>query len=354
LPLAGRGDRAVIREAIVRLADRQNLSAADASVVMGEILAGEATPAQIAAFAVALRMKGETDEEVAALARALRSNALPFPLPAGIAGEHLLDTCGTGGDGSGTINVSTAVAFVAAGAGARVAKHGNRAASSRAGSADCLESLGVHLELAPEEASACLERTGVVFLFAQHYHAGYRHAASPRREIGVRTVFNALGPLANPAGAGRQLVGVFASEWVPRLARVLGLLGARAACVVHSEDGWDELSVFAPTRVAWLEDGRVREETVDPRALGLAHGDREKVMGGEAAENAERMRALLGGAEKGVARDLILLNSAAALRVAGLASDWESGLATARESLDSGRALGRLEALIQFCRSRPK
>jgi anthranilate phosphoribosyltransferase len=352
LPLARRGRRAVIREAIVRLADRQDLSAADASVVMGEILAGEATPAQIAAFAVALRMKGETDEEVAALARALREKARPFPLPRGVAGEHLLDTCGTGGDGSGTINVSTAVAFVAAGAGARVAKHGNRAASSRAGSADCLESLGVYLELAPEEASACLERTGVVFLFAQHYHAGYRHAASPRREIGVRTVFNALGPLANPAGAGRQLVGVFASEWVPRIARVLGLLGARSACVVHSDDGWDELSVFAPTRVAWLEDGVVREERVDPRGFGLAHTDRERVMGGEPAENAERMRALLGGSEKGVARDLILLNAAAALRVAGLASDWESGLATARESLDSGRALGRLEAMIQFCRSR--
>ena len=342
----------MIREAIVRLADRQDLSPADASVVMEEILAGEATSAQIAAFAVALRMKGETDDEVASLARTLRRKARPFPLPSGMKAEHLLDTCGTGGDGSGTLNVSTAVAFVAAGAGARVAKHGNRAASSRAGSADCLESLGVHLELDPEEAAACLERTGVVFLFAQHYHAGYRHAASPRREIGVRTVFNALGPLANPAGAGRQLVGVFASEWVPRLARVLGLLGAHSACVVHSADGWDELSVFAPTRVAWLENGRVREETVDPRALGLAHGDRDKVMGGDPGENAERMRVLLSGEEKGVARDLILLNSAAALRVAGLASDWEGGLATAAESLDSGRALARLESMVQFCRRR--
>ena len=344
----------MIREAILRLADRHDLSADDASLVMGEILAGEATPAQIAAFAVALRMKGESDEEVAALARTLRAKARPFPMPRGIAGEHLLDTCGTGGDGSNTINVSTAVAFVAAGAGARVAKHGNRAASSRAGSADCLESLGVHLELAPEEASACLEQTGVVFLFAQHYHAGYRHAASPRREIGVRTVFNALGPLANPAGAGRQLVGVFAGEWVTRMARVLGLLGARSACVVHSEDGWDEISVFAPTRIAWLEDGAVREETVDPRAFRLAHDNREAVRGGEAGENAERMRVLLSGGEKGVARDLILLNAAAALRVAGLAADWESGLATARESLDSGRALARLEAMIQFCRRRPR
>jgi len=342
----------VIREAIARLADRQDLSAADATAVMSEILAGDATPAQIAAFAVALRMKGETDEEVAALARALRERARPFPLPAGLSGDGLLDTCGTGGDGSGTFNVSTAVAFVAAGAGARVAKHGNRAASSRAGSADCLESLGVHLELAPEEAAACLEQAGVVFLFAQHYHPSYRHAASPRREIGVRTVFNALGPLANPAGAGRQLVGVFSADWVPRVARVLGLLGARAACVVHSEDGWDEFSVFAPSRVAWLEDGRVREETVDPRDLALAHTDREKARGGEAAENASRLRKLLDGGEHGVARDLVLLNAAAALRVAGLARDWEGGLATARKSLDSGRALARLEALIAFCRSR--
>jgi len=211
-----------------------------------------------------------------------------------------------------------------------------------------LESLGVTLELSPAEAAACLAETGVVFLFAPSYHGSYKHAAAPRREIGVRTVFNVLGPLANPAGAGRQLVGVFARDWVGRLARVLHLLGARAACVAHSEDGLDEFSVFAPTRVAWLESGAVREETVDPKAFGLAHADRDVIRGGEPMENAARLRALLGG-ETGPARDLVVLNAAAAIRVAGLAGDWEGALATARESIDSGRARTRLEALVGFC-----
>jgi anthranilate phosphoribosyltransferase len=326
----------------------RSLDAGAAHAVMRSILAGEATAAQIGALAVALRMKGETVEEVTGLARAMREAATSLPLPAAFARAELVDTCGTGGDGAHTVNLSTAVAFVAAGAGARVAKHGNRAVSSRAGSADVLEALGVRPDLSPEASARSLEEVGIAFLFAPAFHGALRHAAAPRREMGIRTVFNVLGPLCNPAGAGRQLVGVFDAAWVPRLARVLGELGARRACVVHSEDGLDEISLGAPTRIAWLEEGGgVREEAVSPETFGLGRHPVAELRGGDAAHNAAVLRRVLEG-EPGAALATVLANAAAALRVAGLAADWEEGVARAREAVASGRAHRKLEALVRF------
>jgi anthranilate phosphoribosyltransferase len=338
----------MIREALAELVEGRDLSPETAAAAMNTILAGEATDSQIAAFAVALRMKGETVEEITGMARALRERATELPLDGGIARGDLLDTCGTGGDGAHTFNVSTTVALVAAGAGVPVAKHGNRAVSSQTGSADVLEELGLPLDLTPEQCAECLREVGVVFLFAPLYHAALRHAAGPRREMGLRTVFNVLGPLCNPAAAGRQLVGVFDPGWVSRLARVLGELGSKAACVAHSEDGLDEISVFAPTRLAWLgEGGKVREETLDPARYGLSHDDRGPLLGGDARENADRVRQVLGG-EKGVARDIVLLNTAAALVAAGRAASIEEGVSLAARSIDDGKAAGKLDALIAF------
>lgn len=339
----------MIREALRSLTEGRDLGADEAAAAMDEILSGGATPSQIAGFAVALRMKGETVSEVAALARAMRARAGFLPLD-GMSREDLLDTCGTGGDGAGTFNVSTVVAFVACGAGARVAKHGNRAVSSQAGSADVLEALGVSLDLTAEECARCLSETGVAFLFAPQFHSALRHAAAPRREMGIRTVFNVLGPLCNPAGAGRQLVGVYEDRWVLRLAQVLRELGSRSACVVHSADGLDELSVFAPFHLAWLsEDGKVRESIVDPAALRMAHDDRERARGSDPAANAQLLERVLDG-EPGAARDLVLLNAAAALQVAGLATGFTEGLERARESIDSGRARACLDAFVAFSR----
>jgi anthranilate phosphoribosyltransferase len=340
----------MIQQALAQLVEGRDLSPEDAATAMETILAGQATDAQIAAFAVALRIKGETIDEVTGMARALRRRATPFPLAGDPDRSTLLDTCGTGGDGAHTFNVSTAVALVSAGAGVPVAKHGNRAISSLTGSADVLEELGLPLDLSPARSVECLQEVGMVFLFAPAYHAALRYAAGPRREMGLRTVFNVLGPLCNPAGAGRQLVGVFDAGWVTRLAQVLGELGARSACVVHSQDGLDEISVFAPTQMAWLEaDGSVREETLDPAGYGMTHADRAPVSGGDAKENARRLRAVLGG-EPGVARDLVLLNAAAALMVAGRVSSIPDGITVAGNSIDSGAATERLDALVEFGR----
>jgi anthranilate phosphoribosyltransferase len=314
---------------------------------MRAILAGEATPSQIAAFAMALRVKGETAAEIAAFAAAVRETIPGLPLPAPLVAEDLLDTCGTGGDGAGTFNVSTAVALVAVGAGARVAKHGNRSVSSRSGSADVFEALGVAVEEAPAVAAERLAATGFAFLYAPAYHPAFRHAAGPRRELGVRTVFNVLGPLSNPALAGRRLLGVYDDRWVRCLAEALATLGARAACVVHSEDGLDELSVFAPAHVAWLERGAIREERLDPRAFGLAHMDRSAVGAAGAAESARRIESVLAG-ESGAARDLVVWNTAAALVVAGIARDLEVGIALSRASIDEGRARATLASIRAF------
>ena len=333
----------MIQSAIARAVQRQDLSLELARASMEQILAGEATPAQIGAFAVALRMKGETPDEIAGMAQAMRDRVPPIRTRR----TPLLDTCGTGGDNAGTFNISTTVAIVTASCGVAVAKHGNRAVSSRTGSADVLESLGVRIDLTPENAARSLDLLGITFLFAPNYHTALRHASSPRREIGVRTVFNLLGPLTNPAGAGRQLLGVFADTLVRPVADVLQRLGSERAWVVHGRDGLDELTVFERSHVAELADGAVREFEVNPAEFGLAHSDRAGAAGGDAATNAARVRAILAG-EKGAARDIVVLNTAAALVVSGVVADLRAGVARAASAIDSGAARDKLAELQSF------
>jgi len=319
------------------------LDADEVRAAFDAILAGSWTPIQTGAFAVALRMRGETDEQIVAAARAMRAamSVVDHGLP------MVLDTCGTGGDGAHTLNISSAAAIVVAACDVPVAKHGNRSVSSRTGSADVLESLGVGIDLTPADAGRSLDVLGITFLFAPNYHGALRHAVGPRRELGVRTVFNVLGPLTNPAGASRQLLGVYADALVPLIAQVLNLLGSERAMIVHGLDGLDELTVFARNHVAELADGRVREFELDPADFGLAHHDRSEVAGGTAAENAARVRAVLGG-EPGAARDIVVLNSAAALVVAGVAPDLREGIERARAAIDSGAAARKLDDLAAF------
>lgn len=341
-PAAAQG-AAMIQTAIARAVKGEALSQDLARATMEQILAGDATPAQIGAFAVALRMKGETPEEIAGMAQAMRARVPPIRTRR----SPLIDTCGTGGDNAGTFNISTTVAIVTASCGVAIAKHGNRAVSSRTGSADVLESLGVRIDLTPEDAARSLDVLGITFLFAPNYHTALRHASAPRREIGVRTVFNVLGPLTNPAGAGRQLLGVFSDTLVRPVADVLQRLGSDRAWVVHGRDGLDELTVFGPSHVAELADGALREFEVDPAKLGLGHKDRAGVAGGDAVVNAARIRGVLGG-EKGAARDIVVLNAGAALVVAGVAPDLEQGVARAATAIDSRAALSKLEEMQAF------
>jgi anthranilate phosphoribosyltransferase len=320
-------------EVITKLVKGQDLSEREASRAMELILAGDATPVQIAGFAIALRIKGETAEEIAGLARTARANATPLELPP----DGLLDTCGTGGDALGTFNISTLSAIVANACGARVAKHGNRAASSLCGSADVLEALGVKIDLAPEGVARCINEIGIAFLFAPIYHSGFRFATVPRRELGVRTFFNILGPLCNPAGARRQALGVADAALAGRMAQVLLRLGVDHALVFHGADGMDELTTTGPSRVIEVEAGAQREYILDPAELGLPLAPVDAIRGDGPAENAAIAREVLGGA-KGPRRDVVLLNSAAALRAAGLAQDFREGIGLAAEALDSGRA----------------
>jgi len=334
----------MIREALERLVNRQDLSAAEAESVMGGIMRGEATPAQIAAVLTAFRMKGETVEEVAGCARAMRAAATPVACRAAV----VADTCGTGGDGRQTFNVSTAAAFVVAGAGLTVAKHGNRAVSSRSGSADVFEALGVRLDLTPDRLSACLDEVGIAFLFAPALHPAMKHAIGPRREMGVRTLFNLLGPLANPAGARVQVLGVFSPDWVEPMARVLASLGTQGAFVVHGADGLDEFSTTGPNRAVRVAGGEVSPVVVDPAALGLPAARLDDLAGGDAVMNAALTVEVLKGA-RCPRRDVVLLNAAAVLVAAGTVPDWPAGLARAAESVDSGAAMRKLEALRRFC-----
>ena len=333
----------MIQSAIGRVVMKEDLTQEQARAAMEQILAGEASPSQISALAIGLRMKGETPEEIAGMAQAMRQR-LPV---IHTRRSPLLDTCGTGGDNSGTFNISTTVALVAASCGIAVAKHGNRAMSSRTGSADVLESLGVRIDLTPESAGRSLDLVGITFLFAANYHAALRHASAPRREIGVRTFFNILGPLTNPAGATMQLIGVFSDHLVRSVADVLKRLGTERAWVVHGRDGLDELTVFDVTHVAELRDGEVREFEVDPKKLGLAREHRDEIAGGDAAVNASKVRAVLGG-EKGAARDIVLLNTAAALVVSGTAQTLEDGVSRAARAIDSGDAAAKLAELAAF------
>jgi anthranilate phosphoribosyltransferase len=334
---------AALALALRTLARGGRLDREGAAEAMGAVMDGEATPVQIAGFLLGLRSRGESAEEIVGCARAIRSRALPFPSTQG----ELVDTCGTGGDGASTFNISTTAAFVAAGAGCTVAKHGNRAVSSRAGSADVLEALGVEIDLAGPEAAAALGETGITFLFAPAFHAAMRHAGPVRRELGVRTIFNVLGPLCNPAGATRQLVGVFDGELAPVLAGVLGELGAERALVVHGSDGLDELTVSGPSLVAEWDGREVRRYEVTPEQVGLARHPAEALRGGSAEENAEILRGVLAG-QPGAARDVTLLNAGAAILAAGRAPTLGKGVELARESVDSGAAARALEELVRY------
>jgi anthranilate phosphoribosyltransferase len=323
--------------------NRQNLTTTEAHEAMTIIMTGQATPAQIGAYLIALRMKGETVEEITGSAQAMRE--VVNQVKPNINGHALIDTAGTGGDGSHSFNISTAAAFVIAGAGHKVAKHGNRAASSQCGSADVLEMLGVSLDLTPEQVGQCIDEIGIGFMFAPKFHPAMKHAIGPRRELGQRTIFNVLGPLTNPAGATHQLIGVFDPELTHPLAEVLGELGGRAAFVVHGSGGLDELTTSGPNKVSHLKDGRVTTFELDALELGLRPVNGQ-LRGGIPTENAARMRALLSGEETSPLRDVVLLNAAAALVVE--TGDLEAGLSDARQSLDSGAALGKLEALTQM------
>lgn len=318
-------------EAIARLVRCENLTEDEAASAFDEIMRGDATPVQIAGFLVALRMKGETVDEITGFARAARAVATPIEIEGA-----LLDTCGTGGDGLATFNISTLSAIVAAASGAKVAKHGNRAASSMCGSADVLEQLGVKIDLAPEGVARCIDEVGIGFLFAPVFHPSFRFAGVPRRELGLRTVFNVLGPLCNPAGAKYQALGVADGSMAAKMAEVLMRLGVERAIVFHADDGMDELSVSSPSHVIEI-DGERKDYELDPVELGLARAPVEAMRGGGPEDNARIAREVLQGA-KGPRRDAVLLNAAAALRAAGLADSWKDGLGIAAETIDSGRA----------------
>jgi anthranilate synthase/phosphoribosyltransferase len=327
--------------AISAVASGGSLSEDQASQVMGLIMDGEATGAQIGALVTALRMKGETVDEVTGFARAMRER-MTIVRPSV---HDYIDTCGTGGDELSTFNISTATAFVVAGAGVPIAKHGNRAVSSQAGSADVLEALGVRLDLSPQDMARCIDEVGVGFLFAQALHSSMRHAGGPRREIAIRTVFNILGPLTNPAGAKRQLLGVYDPKLAPVMAEVAGRLGAERVMVVHGHPGMDEVSASGPTQVAEYLDGTVRTYEITPESVGIARGSVYGISGGDPKRNAEIIRELLAG-EHGPRRDVLLMNAAAALLVAGKVEDLAEGVDRARSSIDYGDAASRLEALV--------
>jgi anthranilate phosphoribosyltransferase len=327
-------------QVLSRLLAGDSLTEDEAGACMEEIMEGAATPAQIAGFVVALRSKGETIDEVAGLVRTMRRYAQRVS-----AGDDVLDTCGTGGDRSGTFNVSTAAALVCAGAGVKVAKHGNRAASSRCGSADVLEALGVKIDLPPDGVEACIDRAGIGFCFAPVFHPAMRHAGATRRELGVPTIFNFLGPLTNPAGATRQALGVSDPKMVEKMVQTLGRLGSKHVLAFHGDQGLDELSTSGPSQVYELTGGEVRRWVIDPVELGVAPAPLEAVAGGSAEENAAAIRSVLAG-EPGPKRDIVLLNAAAGLMAAGRAEEMSAGLALATEAVDSGEAAKRLDLLV--------
>jgi anthranilate phosphoribosyltransferase len=334
----------VIQQALGTLLDRRDLSREQAREAMGAIMTGEATPGQIGGFLVALRLKGETPDEIAGFAEAIRGHVLAVAPKR----DDLVDTAGTGGDGQATINISTAAALVAAAAGAAVAKHGNRAVSSASGSADVLEALGFSLDLPTDRIERSIDELGFGFLFAPTHHPGFRHAAPVRKELATRTVFNVLGPLTNPAGARAQVVGVYDPALVRTIADVLARLGARRAFVVHGFGGIDELSPAGPNLVCEVVDGEVRDREVDPQELGLPPCAPEGLRGGSPEENAAVIRAVFSGEERGPKREAILLNAAGAIAAGGHAEDLRDGLELARETVDSGAAADRLEALVAF------
>ena len=344
----------MIREAISKAVDGHNLSEGEMIEVMNQIMGGEATPAQIGAFVTALRMKGETIEEITGAARVMRDRATPIHVGAALDidreeinldRETILDTCGTGGSGTRSFNISTTVAFVVAACGVRVAKHGNRSVSSACGSADVLEALGVNLSVTPDLVERCIKEVGVGFLFAPALHGAMKHAIGPRREIGIRTIFNILGPLTNPAGADRQVLGVYREDLVEVMAKVLSRLGCRRGFVVHGLDGMDEITLTGPTRVGEIRQQEVHLTTIEPEDFNFTRCTLTELQGGDAKVNAAIVRDILSGTAS-PRRDIVLLNAAYGLVAAGAADQVEAGLEMARSAIDAGRAMSKLDALV--------
>jgi len=335
----------MFREYLTKIIGGKNLNQSEMSQMISMIFSGEVTDSQVGAFMAALATKGETFEELAGAAQAMRRKALRIEAP----GQTVVDTCGTGGDGANTFNISTTTAFVVAGCGVTVAKHGNRSVSSQCGSADLLENLGINLSTTPEIVEEAIAEIGIGFLFAPLYHGAMKYAMTARKEVGVRSIFNMLGPLTNPAGANCQLLGVYAPQLTEMFAEALKMLGSRRAFVVHGHDGLDEISVCASTRLAELSDGQIRTYDISPEQFFGEAADPQDLIGGDPALNAEITRGVLGG-EKGARRNVILLNAAAALVAAGKAPDFSAGIRLAEEAIDSGAAAGKLEALAAFTR----
>lgn len=333
----------MIREAIAKLVEGKELSRDEARSTMLEIMSGEATPAQIASYITALRLRGETPAVIAGSAAAMREKFTAVRAPTDV----VVDIVGTGGDGAHTFNISTCSAFVAAGAGLTVAKHGNRNVSSKCGSADVLSALGVTIDTSPEVMADCLESIGIAFLFAPLLHPAMKFAIGPRRELGIRSIFNILGPLSNPAGARYGVLGVYDRDLTATIAEAASALGAKHMFVVHGMDGLDEITTTGPTRVAEVRDGAVKSYEIRPGDYGLSTAARNDLVGGEPAENAAIVRRVLSG-EKGVQRDIVLLNSAAAIVAGQKARDWKEGLAAAAASIDSGAAQKKLDQLVEF------
>jgi anthranilate phosphoribosyltransferase len=331
-----------MQSAIKAVTENRDLSTEEMTSVMRLIMTGEATPAQVGGFLIGLRMKGETVEEVAAAASVMRELSTRVDVDK----ERLVDTCGTGGDASGSFNISTASAFVVAAAGARVAKHGNRSVSSKSGSADVLEAAGVNLELSPAQVATCVNDIGVGFMFAPMHHSAMKHAIGPRREMAVRTIFNVLGPLTNPAGAPNQVLGVFSKDWVEPLARVLKQLGSEHVLVVHADDGLDEISIGAATHIAELKDGEITSYTVQPEDFGMQRADLSAIRAEDAEHSLRIIRSVLAN-EAGPARDIVCLNAGAAIYAAGLADSLAAGVGRAQEVIASGEAATKLVQLIQ-------
>ncbi|MFW5425639.1 MAG: anthranilate phosphoribosyltransferase [Methylophagaceae bacterium] len=334
--------------AIKAVIAKQDLSTDDMTAVMQQIMTGEATPAQIGGFLVGLQMKGETVTEIAAAASVMRSLASPV----NISGSHIVDTCGTGGSGEAkTFNVSTASAFVVAAAGATVAKHGNRSISSNSGSADVLEAAGVNLEITPEQVQRCIETIGIGFMFAQKHHGAMKYAIGPRREMAVRTIFNLLGPLTNPARAQRQVLGVFAQQWVEPMAHVLKALGSKHVLIVHAEDGLDEISIGSATSVAELKNGEITTYSIQPEDFNLTRSNIDQFSVENAQESLKIIKAVFAG-ESGAARDIVVLNAGAAIYAADLADTLSDGVKLAQTHLDNGDAQKKLDALIAASNSK--
>jgi anthranilate phosphoribosyltransferase len=342
-----------ITEAIKRVVDGGNLSAEEAESVLEQIMTGQCTDAQIASLLTALRMKGETVDELTGFARVMRSKAAPVRPHTSVAAiggterESLIDTCGTGGDVSGSFNVSTATAFVVAGAGVRVAKHGNRSVSSQCGSADVVEALGISIEIPPERIARCIDEVGIGFLHAPLLHEAMKYVALARRQMGIRTIFNMLGPLTNPAGANVQVIGVYSAHLTELLASVLAELGSRRVLVVHGSDGMDEITITGVSKVTELKEGKLATYTIGPEELGLTKATLKEIQGGDATRNAEIILGILSG-EAGPRRDIVLLNGAAALVASSKAADFREGIRVAAESIDSGAAMAKLRRLIEF------